>query len=119
MENNLRCSFSRSNGRAILIVLYPRVSHAVYLDPTRNYEKKDFTHVMNILDEAHPRNDFFRIQRDIATIIIKEVVDEKGIFHHGPISRDDVRTRVGVQRQDLRPFTKLGDILPDLDGWNF
>src|SRR3990170_2174792 len=51
MENNLRCSFPRSNGRAILIVLYPRVSHAVYFDPTRNYEK-DYTHVMNILDDA-------------------------------------------------------------------
>jgi hypothetical protein len=59
------------------------------------------------------------IQRDIATIIIKEVVDEKGMFQHGPISRDDVRTRVGMQRQDIRPFKKLGDILPDLDGWNF
>jgi hypothetical protein len=65
------------------------------------------------------RDDFFRIQRDIATIIIKGVIDEKGMFHHGLISRDDVRTRVGMQRQDLRPFTKLGDILPDLDGWNF
>jgi hypothetical protein len=200
MENNLRCSFSRSNGRAILIVLYPRVSHAVYLDPTRNYEKKDVTHIMNILDEAlhgfslkgghmkirktrnkrpgfshktnfccihvpkasdndgfylihlmtkfrldhqklhmtarnddhirewvetlgeadyKVRDDFFRIQGDIATIIIKEVVDEKGMFHHGPISRDDIRTRVGMQRQELMPFTKLGDILPDLDGWNF
>ena len=32
------------------------------------------------------RDDFFRIQRDIATIIMKEVVEEKGMFHHGPIS---------------------------------
>ena len=32
------------------------------------------------------RDDFFRIQRDIATTIMKEVVDEKGMFHHGPIS---------------------------------
>jgi hypothetical protein len=192
--------FSRSNGRAILIVLYPRVSHAVYFDPTRNYEKKDYTHVMNILDEAlhgfslkggyiqirknrnrrpgflhktnfcsihvpkpsrndgfyllhlmmefrrdHQqlrmttrsddhirkwvesqgeadyklRDDFFRIQRDIATIIMKEVVEEKGMFHHGPISRADVRTRIGMQRQDLTPFKKLGCILDDMEGWNF
>jgi hypothetical protein len=65
------------------------------------------------------RDDFFRIQKDIATIIMKEVVEEKGMFHHGPISRADVRTRIGMQRQDLTPFTKLGCILPDMDGWNF
>jgi hypothetical protein len=65
------------------------------------------------------RDDFFRIQRDIATIIIKGVIDEKGMFHHGLISRADVRTHVGMQRQDLRSFKKLGDILPDLDEWNF
>ena len=47
-------SFPRSNGRAVLIVLYPRVSHAhaVYFDPSRDYEKKDYTHIMNILDDA-------------------------------------------------------------------
>ena len=200
MENNLRCFFPRSNGRAVLIVLYPRDSHPVYFDPTRNYEKKDYTHVMNILDDAlqgfslrgghmqirkqrnrktgfshktnfccihvpkqsrndgfyllhlmmeyrrdHQklrmttrnddhirkwvesqgeadyklRDDFFRIQRDIATIIMKEVVEEKGMFHHGPISRADVRTRIGMQRQDLTPFKKLGCILDDMEGWNF
>ena len=65
------------------------------------------------------RDDFFRIQSDIATIIMKEVVDEKGMFHHGPISRADVRTRIGMQRLDLMPFKKLGSILDDLEGWNF
>ena len=65
------------------------------------------------------RDDFFRIQSDIATIIMKEVVDEKGMFHHGPISRADVRTRIGMQRQDLTPFKKLGSILDDMEGWNF
>ena len=164
-------SFPRSNGRADLIVLYPRVFHVVYFDPTRNKENKDYTHVMNILDDAlqgfnfrggqiqirkqryhktgfwhktnfcwihveksnsndgfyllrlmmefrrdHQklrmttrnddhirkwveshgeadyklRDDFSRIQSDIATIIMKEAVDEKGMFHHGPISRADV-----------------------------
>ena len=163
MENNLRCCFPLSNGRAVLIILYPRVSHTVYFDPTRNYEKKDYTHIMNILDDAlqgfslrgghlqirkqrhkkmgfshktnfccihvpkpskndgfyllhlmmefrrdhqqlrmttrsddhiHKwvesqgeadyklRDDFFRIQRDIATIIMKEVIGEKGMFHY-------------------------------------
>ena len=65
------------------------------------------------------RDDFFRIQRDIATIIMKEVVEEKGMFHHGPISRADVWTRIGMQRQDLTPFKKLGSILDDMEGWNF
>ena len=45
-------SFPRSNERAVLIVLYPQVSHAVYFDPFRDYEKKDYTHIMNILDDA-------------------------------------------------------------------
>ena len=193
-------SFPRSNGRAVLIVLYPQVSHAVYFDPSRDYEKKDYTHIMNILDDAlqgfsirgghmqirkqrnkkmgfahktnfcciqvpkpykkdgfyilhlmiefntdHQklrmttrnddhirkwveshgeadyklRDDFFRIQSDIATIIMKEVVDEKGMFHHGPISRADVRTRIGMQRLDLTPFKKLGSVLDDMEGWNF
>ena len=45
-------SFPCSNGRAVLIVLYPQVSHAVYFEPSRDYEKKDYTHIMNILDDA-------------------------------------------------------------------
>ena len=65
------------------------------------------------------RDDFFRIQSDIVTIIMKEVVDEKGMFHHGPISRADVQTRIGMQRLDLTPFKKLGSILDDMEGWNF
>ena len=65
------------------------------------------------------RDDFFRIQSDIVTIIMKEVVDEKGMFHHGPISRADVRTRIGMQRLDLTPFKKLGFVLDDMEGWNF
>jgi hypothetical protein len=52
-------------------------------------------------------------------IILKKVVEEKGMFHHSPISRADVRIRIGLQRQDLTPFKKLGCILDDLDGWNF
>ena len=65
------------------------------------------------------RDDFFRIQSDIATIIMKEVVDEKGMFHHGPILWPDVWTRIGMQSQDLTPFKKLGSILDDMKGWNF
>ena len=50
---------------------------------------------------------------------MKEVVDEKGMFYHVPISRADVRTRIGMQRLDLTPFEKLVSILDDMEGWNF
>jgi hypothetical protein len=65
------------------------------------------------------RDDFFRILKDIATIVMKEVVDEKGMFYHGPISRADVKARIGMQRLDITPFNKLGCVLPDMDGWEF
>ena len=52
-------------------------------------------------------------------ILMKEVVNEKGMFHHGPISRADVRTHIGMQRLDLMSFKKLGFILDDMEGWNF
>lgn len=44
------------------------------------------------------RNDFYRIQQEIAMIIIKDVVEENGMFHGGPQSRADVRTCIGLQR---------------------
>ena len=63
------------------------------------------------------RNDFYRIQQEIASIIIKDVLEENGMFYGGPISRADVRTRIALQRQDMTPFTKLGCVLPDMDRW--
>ena len=48
---------------------------------------------------------------------LKDVLEENGMFYGGPISRADVRTRIALQRQDMRPFTKLGDTLPDMDRW--
>lgn len=39
-----------SEGRAILIVLYPQVSHALYLNSSKNTERKDYTHIMSVLD---------------------------------------------------------------------
>ena len=42
----------RSEGHAVLIALFPRVSHAVYFDSSRNFKKKDYTNVMSILDSA-------------------------------------------------------------------
>ena len=61
------------------------------------------------------RNDFYRIQQEIVSIIIKVVLEENGMFYGGPISRAGVRTRIALQRQDMTPFTKLGDNLPDMD----
>ena len=42
----------RSGGRAILIILYPRYSHALYLDLSKNTTKKDYTHIKSVLDSA-------------------------------------------------------------------
>ena len=50
---------------------------------------------------------------------MKEVVKKTGMFYEeGQMSREDVRTRVSVQRLDMKPFIKLGDYLPALDGWH-
>ena len=42
----------RSGDRAILIILYPRFSHALYLDSSKNIHKKDYTHIKDVLDSA-------------------------------------------------------------------
>ena len=36
------------------------------------------------------QNDFYRIQQEIASIIMKDVLEENGMFYGGPISRADV-----------------------------
>ena len=41
-----------SGGRAVLIILYPRYSHALYLDSSKNINKKDYTHIKDVLDSA-------------------------------------------------------------------
>ena len=42
----------RSGGRAVLIILYRRFSHALYLDSLKNIHKKDYTHIKDVLDNA-------------------------------------------------------------------
>ena len=42
----------RSGGRAVLIILYPRYSHTLYLDSSKNISKKDYTHIKDVLDSA-------------------------------------------------------------------
>ena len=41
-----------SGGRAVLIILYPRFSHALYLDLSKNMNKKDYTHIKSVLVSA-------------------------------------------------------------------
>jgi hypothetical protein len=38
--------------RCILIVLYPQVCHALYLDSSKNTEKKVYTHMKSVLNAA-------------------------------------------------------------------
>ena len=42
----------RSGGRTVLIILYPQYSHALYLDSSKNINKKDYTHIKYVLDSA-------------------------------------------------------------------
>ena len=42
----------RSGGRAVLIILYPRYSRALYLDSSKNIHRKDYTHIKDGLDSA-------------------------------------------------------------------
>ena len=71
------------------------------------------------IEDHRLRAEFYNIQRELAQIIVKEVVGKTGMFYgEGQMSREDVQTWIASQRLDLKPFTKLGDYLPDLDGWN-
>ena len=42
----------RTGGRTVLIILYTRYSHALYLDSSKNINKKDYTHIKSILGSA-------------------------------------------------------------------
>ena len=71
------------------------------------------------IEDHRLRAEFYHIQRELAQIIMKEVVGKTGMFHaEGQMSREDVRTWIAPQRLDMKPFTKLDDYLPDLDGWH-
>ena len=71
------------------------------------------------IEDHRLRAEFYNIQRELAQIIMKEVVGKTGMFYEeGQMLWEDVRTRVASQRLDLKPFTRLRDYLPDLDGWH-
>ena len=65
------------------------------------------------------RAEFYHIQHELAQVIVKEVLNKTGLFYEeGQMSQKDIRTCIAAQRLDLKPFTKLGDYLPELDGWH-
>ena len=71
------------------------------------------------IEDHRLRAEFYNIQREFAQIIMKEVVRKTGMFYgEGQMSREDVRTWIASQRLDMKPFTKLEDYLPDMDGWH-
>ena len=71
------------------------------------------------IEDHRLRAEFYNIQRELAQIIMKEVVGKIGMFYEeGQMSREDVRTWIASQRLDMKPFTKLEDYLPDMDGWH-
>ena len=71
------------------------------------------------IEDHRLRAEFYNIQHELAQIIMKEVVGKTGMFYgEGQMLREDVRTWTASQRLDTKPFTKLKDYLPDLDGWN-
>ena len=66
------------------------------------------------IEDHRLRAEFYNIQRELAKIIMKEVVRKTGMFYgEGQMSREDVRTCIAAQRLDLKPITALGDYLPD------
>ena len=74
---------------------------------------------MRDIEDHRLRAEFYHIQHELAQVIVKEVLDKTGmLYKEGKMSREDVRTRLAAQRLDLKPFTKLGDYLPELDGWH-
>ena len=71
------------------------------------------------IEDHRLRAEFYHIQRELAQIIMKEVVGKTWMFYEeGKMWREDVQTRVSAQRLDLKPFSALRDYLPDLDGWH-
>ena len=71
------------------------------------------------IEDHQLRAEFYNIERELPQIIMNEVVRKIGMFHaEGQMSREDVRTWIASQRLDMKPFTKLDDYLPDMDGWH-
>ena len=71
-------------------------------------EPSHFTHICDAhilqwtknvgdIEDHRLRAEFYHIQRELAQIIMKEVVEKTGMFYEeGQMSREDVRTRVAA-----------------------
>ena len=99
---------------------YRRDQQNLRMSPTSgNAHILQLTKNLGDIEDHRLRAEFYHIQRELAQIIMKEVLEKTGMFYEeGKMSREDVRTRVASQRLDMKPFTKLGDYLHDLDGWH-
>ena len=63
------------------------------------------------------RAEFSHVQCELAKVVMKQVVEPRGMFYLGPITREDVRALLLAQHLDLKPFKKLGCFLPDYEDW--
>ena len=71
------------------------------------------------IEDHRLRAEFYHIQRELAQIIMKEVLKKTGMFYgEGEMSLEDIRTHIASQCLDMKPLTKLGNFLPDMDGWH-
>ena len=60
------------------------------------------------IEDHRLRAEFYNIQRELAQIIMNEVVGKTWMFYaEGQMSREDVRTWIASQRLDMKPFTSL------------
>ena len=110
---------SENNGFYVihLMMEYTRDVQSLCMKSSSNTLIQRWAEAFGAVPYNRLRNDFYQIQQEIASIIIKDVLEENGMFYARPISRADVRTRIALQRQDMMPFTKLGCTLPDMDRW--
>ena len=120
-DNTSRVSVARSENDGFyvihLMMEYRRDVQSHCMKSSSDTHIQRWVEAFGAVSDNRLRNDFYRIQQEIASIIIKDVLEENGMFYTGPISRADVRTRIALQRQDMTPFTKLGSVLPDMDRW--
>ena len=115
-------SDSLSDGFYVLhhMLEYRRDQQNLHMSPTsRDAHILQWAKNVGDIPDHRLRAEFYHIQHELAQIIMKEVLEKTSMFYEeGQMSQEDIRTRVASQRLDLKPFTKLGDYLPDLDGWH-
>ena len=99
---------------------YRRDHQNLHMSPrSRDAHIQQWAKDIGDIEDHRLQAEFYNIQRELAQIIMKEVVRKIGMFYaEGQMSREDVQTWIASQHLDMKPFTKLKDYLPDLDGWH-